>query len=70
MERSVWTDERITDMVVRVDKSIDSLREEMRAGFDRMDEGFESIRRELLHVVLVMSGMLVTVLVTVLAKSF
>jgi hypothetical protein len=36
---------------------------------ERMDDGFQSLRREMLHVVLVMSGMLVTVLVTVLAKT-
>jgi hypothetical protein len=39
-ERHVWTDERIDDMVDRLDKNIDLLRNDMRAGFASVDARF------------------------------
>lgn len=76
MERHVWTDERIDDMVERHDKSIDRLeksigllRSDMHAGFERMGEGFVAIQRQLLHAVLVNTSMMIATMATLLATS-
>jgi hypothetical protein len=78
MERQVWTDERIDDMVDRLEKSIDLLRTEMREGMHEirgemhavradMAAGFTSLRRDMLITVLVMSAAIVAAMATILA---
>lgn len=76
MERQAWTDERIDDMVGRLDKNMDllraemhELRAEMQAGFERMSDGFAATQRQLLHAVLVITTMMVATMATLLATS-
>jgi len=54
--RESWTDERLDDLNNRVDRGFDrvdadirTLRSEMKAGFERVDERFESLHRLLLQ---------------------
>lgn len=80
MDRHTWSDERIDDMVGRLDKNMDALRGDLQAGFtrlderldrvlDRMDHGFAATQRQLLYAVLMITTMMVATLATLLASS-
>jgi hypothetical protein len=54
--RESWTDERLDDLNLKVDRGFDrvdadirSLRTEMKAGFERVDSRFEALHRLLLQ---------------------
>lgn len=67
-------------MVDRLDKNIDLLRNDMRAGFasmdarftamdERMADGFTTLRRDMLAAVLTMTGALVATMATIIATT-
>lgn len=41
--RERWTDERIDDLSLKVDKGFADLKAEMREGFERVDKRFEQV---------------------------
>jgi hypothetical protein len=46
MERTAWTDERLDDRMAGIDKSIDSLTVEMRAGFAELRAEMRDLRAD------------------------
>jgi hypothetical protein len=64
--RDAWTDERLDDLAVRmdrgferVDRDIRDLRGEVNTRFDRVDARFESLERAMMQAVVALSvGML------------
>lgn len=47
MERSVWTDERLTDRFDHIDRELSQLRSEMRDLRSEMRDGFTALRSEM-----------------------
>jgi hypothetical protein len=68
--RESWTDARLDDLNVRVDRGFDrvdadigALRAETKAGFERVDERFEAMHRLLLRF----CGLMIAALVGLIA---
>ena len=47
MDRTTWTDERIDDLVDRLDRTMQEFREEMRRGFARVDADLAEVGVEI-----------------------
>ena len=76
VERSAWTDERLDDMVARIDSRFDRLeaelaemRIEMREGFRDLGARIDDTRRDMFHGVIAIFGALVAVFAVLLAQG-
>lgn len=83
MERSVWTDERVDDMVAHHETQFDllrseisELRAEMREGFAEVRTGFAEVRaelsnarRDMLHLTIGMIGAFAALFAALVAQS-
>ena len=47
MERTVWSDERLSERFDSVDRRFDDLERRMDAGFDRVDRDLREVRTEI-----------------------
>ena len=65
MERSVWTDERLDDMVAVNDRRF----EEILARMDRLDARIDDLQRQMLNFAIVQFAALLTILVTVIVRT-
>ena len=54
--REAWTDERLDDLIRKVDAGFRDLRSEMNTRFDRMDARFDSMQRTMVQAVVAMSA--------------
>jgi hypothetical protein len=76
MERSVWTDERVDDMVARNETRFELLhaemretRAEMREGFREMREELSKVNRNMLHLTIGMIGAFAALFAALVAQS-
>lgn len=80
MERSLWTDERLDDVVARHDNHYEllrtemrdefrDLRAEMRAGFHELRDEMSKSRRDLLHLTIGMIGAFAALFAALLAQT-
>ena len=76
MERSVWTDERLDDMVAMNERRFEEFENRMDRLERRMDEGFREIRSEIaamnarmLHAAIVMFASQLSLFLTLLVRG-
>ena len=50
MDRTTWTDERIDDLVDRLDTTMQELRDEMRHGFAHVDSQLSDMRADIMGI--------------------
>ena len=65
MERGIWTDERIDDMVATNDRRF----EELLTRMDRLEMRIDDLQRQLLNFAIVQFAALFTILVTLILRT-